>query len=211
MARYTGPVCKLCRREKQKLFLKGSRCLSDKCALAPEKKFAPPGGFPRRFSRKDSAYNIMLREKQKAKRFYGILEKQFKKYFKMAEGKQGVTGELLLSLLERRLDNVVYSLGFARSRAESRHIVRYSHIAVNGKKVNIPSYLVKIGDVISVREKSRKIPFIKEGLEGGAKSNVPRWLSVDVKKFSGEVIDMPSRGDVQIPIQEQLIVEFYSK
>jgi small subunit ribosomal protein S4 len=211
MARYTGPVCKLCRREKQKLFLKGSRCLSDKCALAPEKKFAPPGGFPRRFSRKDSAYNIMLREKQKAKRFYGILEKQFKKYFKMAERKQGVTGELLLSLLERRLDNVVYSLGFARSRAEARHLVRYSHIAVNGKKVNIPSYLVKIGDVISVREKSKKVSFIKEGLEGGAKSNVPRWLSVDVKKFSGEVIDMPSRSDVQIPIQEQLIVEFYSK
>lgn len=211
MARYTGPVCKLCRREKQKLFLKGSRCLSDKCALAPEKKFAPPGGFPRRFSRKDSAYNIMLREKQKAKRFYGILEKQFKRYFKMAEKKQGVTGEILLSLLERRLDNVVFSLGFARSRAEARHLVRYSHIAVNGKKVNIPSYLVKVGDVVSVREKSRKVPFVKESIEAGAKASLPRWLSLDLKKFSGEVIDLPSRSDIQIPVQEQLIVEFYSK
>ena len=211
MARYTGPVCKLCRREKQKLFLKGSRCLSNKCALAPEKKFAPPGGFPRRFSRKDSAYNIMLREKQKTKRFYGILEKQFKRYFKMAEKKQGVTGEILLTLLVRRLDNVVFVLGFARSRAEARHLVRYSHIAVNGKKLNFPSYLVKIGDIISVREKSRKIPFVKEGLEEGAKSAVPRWFSFDAKKFSGEVIDMPSRSDIQFPVQEQLIVEFYSK
>jgi small subunit ribosomal protein S4 len=153
----------------------------------------------------------MLREKQKAKRFYGILEKQFKRYFKMAEKKQGVTGEILLSLLERRLDNVVFSLGFARSRAEARHLVRYSHIAVNGKKVNIPSYLVKIGDIVSVREKSRKIPFVKESLEGGAKASIPRWLSFDAKKFSGEVIDLPTRNDIQIPVQEQLIVEFYSK
>ncbi len=211
MARYLGAVCKLCRREKQKLFLKGTRCMGDKCALAPEKKFAPPGGFSRRFSRKESAYNIMLREKQKAKRFYGILEKQFKKYFKMAEKKQGVTGEILLTLLERRLDSVVFSIGFARSRAEARHIVGYSHIEVNGKKVNIPSYLVKVGDVISVRGKSRNNKNIKESIEEKVKSGIPRWLSVDAKKFSGEVIDLPSRNDVQFPIQEQLIVEFYSK
>ncbi|TES91886.1 MAG: 30S ribosomal protein S4 [Candidatus Cloacimonadota bacterium] len=211
MARYLGPVCKLCRREKQKLLLKGSRCLSEKCALAPERKFSPPGGYSRRFARKESAYGVHLREKQKAKRFYGILEKQFKRYFQIAEKKKGVTGELLLSLLERRLDNVVYSLCFANSRAQARHFVRYSHIEVNGKKVNIPSYLVKKGDVISVKEKSRKIKFVKETLEERATGEIPRWLSLDAKKFKGEVIDFPAREDIQIPIQEQLIVEFYSK
>ncbi len=211
MARYLGSVCKLCRREKQKLFLKGSRCNSEKCALAPERKFAPPGGFSKRFSRKESAYSVQLREKQKAKRFYGILEKQFKKYFKMAEKKKGVTGEILLSLLERRLDNVVYSFGFARSRAEARHLVRYSHFEINGKKVNIPSFLVKIGDVVSVKNKSKTVKPIKEALEGKVKGSLPRWLSLDAKQFKGEVIDIPTRSDIQFPIQEQLIVEFYSK
>jgi small subunit ribosomal protein S4 len=211
MARYLEAVCKLCRREKQKLFLKGKRCYSEKCALAPEKKVTPPGGFSKRFSRKESAYNVQLREKQKAKRFYGILEKQFKKYFKIAEKKEGVTGEILLSLLERRLDNVVFSLGFASSRTHARHLVRYSHVEVNGKKVNIPSYLVKVGDMISIKEKSKNNKFIKEALEEKTKSGVPRWLSLDAKKLKGEVIDLPSREDVQVPIQEQLIVEFYSK
>ncbi|MCK4232808.1 30S ribosomal protein S4 [candidate division WOR-3 bacterium] len=211
MARYIGPVCKLCRREKQKLFLKGNRCYSEKCAVAPEKKIIPPGGFSRRFSRKESAYNLQLREKQKAKRFYGILEKQFKKYFKIAEKKKGVTGEILFSLLERRLDNVVFSLGFAISRPHSRHLVRYSHIEVNGKKVNIPSYLVKEGDIIAVREKSRKNKFVKEAIEEKLKAGVPKWLSLDSKNLKGEVIALPSKSDVQIPIQEQLIVEFYSK
>lgn len=211
MARYLGPVCKLCRREKQKLFLKGSRCLSEKCALAPDKKAPPPGGYSRRFARRESAYSLQLREKQKAKRFYGILEKQFKKYFKIAEEKKGVTGEILLSLLERRLDNVVYTLGFASSRAQARHLVRYSHIKVNGKKVNIPSYLVKKGDIISVKEKSKKIKFIKEALDERTKQGVPRWLSLDAKNLKGEVIDFPTKSDIQIPIQEPLIVEFYSK
>jgi len=211
MARYLGPVCKLCRREKQKLFLKGTRCFSEKCVLSSEKKITPPGGFPRRFTRKESAYNIHLREKQKAKRFYGMLEKQFKKYFKIAEKKKGVTGEILLILLERRLDNVVYTLGFSNSRAQARHLVRYSHIKVNGKKVNIPSFEVNKGDVISVREKSRKIKFIKEALEEKMKVGVPKWLSLDAKNFKGEIINLPTRSEVQIPIQEQLIVEFYSK
>ncbi len=211
MARYLGPVCKLCRREKQKLFLKGSRCLSDKCALAPERKFSPPGGFSRRFARKESAYGVQLREKQKAKRFYGILEKQFKKYYSIAEKKEGVTGEILLSFLERRLDNVVYSLGFASSRAQARHLVRYSHIEVNGKKVNIPSYLAKKGDIVSLKQKSRKIKLIKDNLEERAKVGIPRWLSLNAKDFKGEVIDLPTKSDVQIPIQEQLIVELYSK
>jgi len=211
MGRYLGSVCKLCRREKQKLFLKGSRCDSEKCALAPERKFAPPGGFPKRFSRKQSAYSVQLREKQKAKRFYGILEKQFKGYFKMAEKTKGITGEILLSLLERRLDNVVYTFGFARSRAEARHFVRYSHFEVNGKKVNIPSFLVKKGDRISVKEKSRSIKAVNEALEMKSKGNVPRWLSLDAKQFKGEVIDLPARNDIQLPVSEQLIVEFYSK
>ncbi|OQX56365.1 MAG: 30S ribosomal protein S4 [Candidatus Cloacimonas sp. 4484_209] len=211
MARYLGPVCKLCRREKQKLFLKGARCLSEKCALAPEKKFSPPGGYSRRFARKESAYNLQLREKQKAKRYYGILEKQFKRYFRIAERKKGVTGEILLSMIERRLDNVVYSAGFARSRAEARHLVRYSHILVNGKKVNIPSYLVKKGDIVTVKEKSRKIKSIMESIEERAKLGIPRWLSLDAKNFKCEVIDIPTKADVQIPIQEPLIVEFYSK
>ncbi len=211
MARYLGPVCKLCRREKQKLFLKGSRCLSDKCALAPERKISPPGGFSRRFSRKESAYSVQLREKQKAKRFYGILEKQFKNYYLIAEKKKGVTGEILLSFLERRLDNVVYSLGFASSRAQARQLVRYSHIEVNGKKVNIPSYLTKKGDIVSLKQKSRKIKSIKDNLEEQAKVGIPRWLSLNAKDFKGEVIDLPTKSDVQISIQEQLIVELYSK
>lgn len=211
MARYLGPVCKLCRREKQKLFLKGSRCLNDKCALAPERKISPPGGFSRRFSRKESAYSVQLREKQKAKRFYGILEKQFKNYYRIAEKKEGVTGEILLSFLERRLDNVVYSLGFASSRAQARQLVGYSHIEVNGKKVNIPSYLTKKGDIVSLKQKSRKIKLIKDNLEERAKVGIPRWLSLNAKDFKGEVIDLPTKSDVQISIQEQLIVELYSK
>jgi small subunit ribosomal protein S4 len=211
MARYLGPVCKLCRREKQKLFLKGSRCLNDKCALAPERKISPPGGFSRRFSRKESAYSVQLREKQKAKRFYGILEKQFKNYYRIAEKKEGVTGEILLSFLERRLDNVVYSLGFASSRAQARQLVGYSHIEVNGKKVNIPSYLTKKGDIVSLKQKSRKIKSIKDNLEEQAKVGIPRWLSLNAKDFKGEVIDLPTKSDVQISIQEQLIVELYSK
>lgn len=211
MARYTGPVCKICRRERQKLFLKGQRCYSDKCPLTGEKKYSPPGGYSRRFSRKKSDYSVHLREKQKAKRFYGILERQFKRYFKIAEKKEGVTGEILLSLLERRLDNVVYTLGFANSRAGARHLVRYSHIRVNDKKVNIPSYLIEKGDVISVKEKSRKIKSVKEAIEDRTRREIPKWVSLDVKKYSGEIVDLPSREDIQLPVEEQLIVEFYSK
>jgi small subunit ribosomal protein S4 len=211
MARYIGPVCKICRRERQKLFLKGQRCYSDKCPLAGEKKYSPPGGYSRGFARKESDYAVHLREKQKAKRFYGILERQFKRYFKIAEKKKGVTGEILLSLLERRLDNVVFTLGFANSRAEARHLVRYSHIKVNDKKVNIPSYLVEKGDIISVKEKSRKIKLIKEAIENRTRGEIPKWVSLDAEKFSGEIIDLPSREDIQLSVEEQLIVEFYSK
>ncbi|MFZ5816906.1 MAG: 30S ribosomal protein S4 [Bacillota bacterium] len=207
MARYTDAVCRLCRREGVKLYLKGEKCYSDKCPVV--KRATPPGqhGLSRR---KMSEYAIQLREKQKARRFYGVLEKQFARYFDLATRKKGVTGEVLLQTLERRLDNVVYRLGFAASRAEARQIVKHSHIEVNGRKVNIPSYLVREGDVIAVRETSRDHKRVKELLAGGPRT-VPAWLSLEHEALRGTVVRMPSRDEIDAPVQEHLIVELYSR
>ncbi|SCZ08983.1 30S ribosomal protein S4 [Alkaliphilus peptidifermentans] len=207
MARYTDAVCRLCRREGMKLYLKGDRCYTDKCAI--NKRNVPPGqhGLSRK---KLSNYGIQLREKQKAKRFYGVLETQFRKYFEMADKQAGITGENLLRLLESRLDNVVYRLGLATSRADARQLVVHGHFTVNGRKVDIPSYLVSIGDTIAVKEKSRsseKFKAIAENFNG----TVPNWLSVDIEKLEGKIVSLPSREDIDLPIAENLIVELYSR
>jgi small subunit ribosomal protein S4 len=208
LARYTDSVCRLCRRENLKLFLKGERCYTDKCAI--ERRNYPPGehgqGRP-----KFSEYSIQLREKQKVKRMYGLLEKQFRRTFAEAARTRGITGETLLILLERRLDSVAYRLGFASSRAEARTLVRHGHIQVNGKKVNIPSYTVRAGDVISVKEQSRQMARVVSALEGSQRRGVPDWAEVDREAFSGRIKILPSRGDVTMPINEKLIVELYSK
>lgn len=208
MARYSGSVCRLCRRENLKLFLKGERCYTDKCAI--ERRNYPPGqhgqGRP-----KFSEYSIQLREKQKVKRMYGLLENQFRRTFAAAEKLKGITGEALLTLLERRLDNVVYRLGFACSRADARLLLRHGHIQVNGKKVTIPSYLVRAGDVISVREKSRQMVRVVSALEGAQRRGVPEWVELDREQFSGRIKLLPTRGDITAPINEKLIVELYSK
>ena len=210
MARYTGAVCRLCRREQLKLFLKGDRCYTDKCSM--ETKPSVPGqhGVSRRRN-KQSEYGLQLREKQKVRRMYGVQEKQFRLIFKKASGKKGKTGTNLLILLERRLDNIVYRLGFARSLSEARQLVKHSHILVNGKKNNIPSALVRVEDVISVREKSKNIAFIKEASESATRKGIPAWLSVDADKHSGRIVAFPKRDQITIPIQEQLIVELYSR
>ena len=208
MARYRGSVCKICRRENQKLFLKGDRCYSDKCSY--ERRSYPPGQHGQRRG-KFSDYGNQLREKQKVKRMYGLLEKQFRKYFKEADRMRGITGENLLILLERRLDNIVYRLGFASSRNQARQLVRHNHIMVNGKKVNIPSFLVKPGDTIEVREKSRKIPFMNEALDAVERLGVPSWLELNKDNYQGKVVALPERKDITMPIQEQLIVELYSR
>ncbi|ADL06937.1 30S ribosomal protein S4 [Thermosediminibacter oceani] len=208
MARYTGPVCRLCRREGMKLYLKGERCYTPKCAI-DRRGYAP--GQHGQMKRKLSEYGLQLREKQKAKRIYGVLERQFKIYFEEAIRRKGVTGENLLRLLECRLDNVVYRLGFAKSRAQARQIVRHGHIEVNGRKVTIPSYQVREKDVIAVREKSRSLDFFKEMAEAGKGRIVPEWLSVNYDTLTGEVVRMPNREDIDVPIQEHLIVELYSK
>ena len=208
MARYRGPVCRLCRREGVKLFLKGDRCYTDKCAM--ERRPYPPGQHGQ-MRRKKTEYALLLREKQKLKRIYGMLEKQFKRYFEEAERQKGVTGENLLVLLERRLDNVIYRAGLANSRNQARQLVRHGHVLVNGKKVDIPSYQIDVGDEISIREKSREIPFVKEATEGVARRGVPAWLEVDYDNFKVKVKALPSREDIAIPVQEQLIIEFYSK
>ena len=208
MARYRGPVCRLCRREGVKLFLKGDRCYTDKCAM--ERRPYPPGQHGQ-MRRKKTEYALLLREKQKLKRIYGVLEKQFRRYFEEAERQKGVTGENLLILLERRLDNVVYRMGFANSRNQARQLVRHGHVLVNGKKVDIPSYLVDVGDEIAIREKSREIPFIKEAMESVSRRGIPSWLEVDSDNFKGRVKALPTREEIAIPVQEQLIVEFYSK
>ncbi|HDD45323.1 MAG TPA: 30S ribosomal protein S4 [Candidatus Desulfofervidus auxilii] len=208
MARYTGPVCRLCRREGVKLFLKGERCYTDKCAL--ERRPYPPGQHGQMRIKKTD-YGILLREKQKLKRIYGILEKQFHRYFEEAVRLKGITGENLLMLLERRLDNVVYRMGFANSRRQARQLVRHGHVLVNDEKVDIPSYLVEVGDIIKIREKSKDIPFIKEALEAVARRGVPSWLEVDKERLEGRVKALPTRDEIAIPVQEQLIVEFYSK
>lgn len=208
MARYTGAVCRLCRRENAKLYLKGDRCYSDKCAY--ERRSYMPGQHGQS-RKKFSDYGIQLREKQKVKRMYGLMEKQFKNYFKKAERQKGITGSNLIILLERRLDSVVYRLGFANSLAQARQLVRHNHFKVNGRKVNIPSYLVKVGDIIEVKEKSRQMPQILEALEALPRRGVSGWLELEKENFRGTVKAYPTREDITMPIKEQLIVELYSK
>ncbi|HEY8423030.1 MAG TPA: 30S ribosomal protein S4 [Thermoclostridium sp.] len=208
MARYTGASCKLCRREGQKLFLKGERCYTNKCAV-DRRPYAP--GMHGQQRKKLSEYGIQLREKQKAKRFYGVLESQFRKYYEIAIRKKGITGEILLQILESRLDNVVYRMGFGTSRDESRQLVTHGHFLVNGKRVNIPSYLVRVGDVIEVAENSRKLERFKDILDVTGGKVVPKWLEVDQENMKGRVISLPEREDIDLPIQEHLIVELYSK
>jgi small subunit ribosomal protein S4 len=208
VARYTGAVCRLCRREGLKLFLKGERCYTDKCAI--ERRNYPPGEHGQARP-KFSEYSIQLREKQKLRRMYGILEGQFRRYFEMADRAKGVTGETLLQLLERRLDNIVYRVGFATSRSEARQLVRHGHFEVNGKKVNIPSYLVRAGDVVAVREGSRKVARIQESIELAQRRGVPDWLEVTPEAFAGKVKTLPQRSDLTMPINEKLVVELYSK
>jgi len=208
LARYTGPKCRFCRREGTKLFLRGDRCYTDKCAY--ERRPYAPGQHGRR-RKKSSNYEIQLREKQKVKRLYGVLERQFRKYFEIAEAKKGVTGTNLLRLLECRLDNVVYRLGFANSRNQARQLVKHGHFLVNGRKVDIPSFQVREGDVIEVREKSKKVPVIQEAQEVVARRGIPAWLELDAENFKGVVKALPEREDITFPINENLIVELYSK
>ena len=209
MARYTGPVCRLCRRDGMKLFLKGAKCFTEKCPI--EKRNFAPGQHGKDRKAKIVGYGLQLREKQKAKRIYFTLEKQFRNYFEKAARAQGVTGERLLQQLERRLDNVAYRLGFATSRRQARQIVRHGHIAVNGKKVNIPSFQVSVGDEISVRERSNKLTVIEGAREFASHQPAPTWLSVDREKLSGRVQSLPKREEINLPVNEQLIVELYSK
>ena len=208
MARNTDAVCRQCRREGQKLFLKGERCYSAKCGVT-RRSYAP--GQHGQGRKKTSEYGLQFRTKQRAKRFYGVLEKQFSHYFEIAESKQGITGENLLRLLESRLDNVVYRLGWGLSRAEARQLVVHGHFTVNGSKVNIPSYLVKSGDVISIKEKSRASEKIKSILEGSAGRPVPKWLDKKATTIDGTVINLPAREDIDFNVEEHLIVEYYSK
>ena len=208
MARYSESVCRLCRREGMKLFLKGDRCFKDKCAI--ERRNYPPGQHGRRRS-KLLGYGIQLREKQKVKRIYGLLESQFRLAFARAERRKGITGANLLEELERRLDNVVYALGFAASRAQARQLVRHGHVAVNGRKVSIPSYRVSKGQVISIKERSRTNEQVKSSVETARARGVPSWLDLTAESFSGRVVELPKREDIKLPIQEQLIVELYSK
>ena len=212
MARYTDAACKLCRREGQKLFLKGERCLTPKCAI--ETRAFPPGAHGRKatFRRKTSDFGLQLREKQKARRVYGVMEKQFRRYFKEAGRRKGLTGATLLSILESRLDNVVYRLGFADSRAQARQLVSHGHFDVNGRKTDIPSFIVSPGDLISVRNGSRSKGYFKDRAQiMQSSTGVPGWLSLNLPAMSGSVVAEPSREDVEIPLNEQLIVEFYSR
>lgn len=211
MANYTDAVCKLCRREGQKLFLKGERCLSPKCAI--EKRNYPPGDHGKKatFRRKMSDYGMQLREKQKARRIYGVMEKQFRRYFREATRRKGLTGATLLSILESRLDNVVYRLGFADSRSQARQLVRHGHFEVNGRKTNIPSYNVAVGDVITVRGNSQSKTYFRDRAQIVDAGNVPAWLSLNVANLSGSMTNEPSRADIEIPLNEQLIVEYYSR
>jgi small subunit ribosomal protein S4 len=208
MARYTGADCRLCRREGTKLFLKGDRCYSDKCALE-RRNYAPGEAGHKRV--KESEYRLQLREKQKTKRIYGLMEKQFSSYYDLANRQEGVTGENLLRILESRLDNVVYRLGFAKSRAEARQQVRHGHITVNGKHVDIPSYRVRAGDLVAVAPKAKEMLVIKSALISNERVQVPAWLEVDIEKLQGSVLDLPKRDQIDLDIREQLIVELYSK
>jgi small subunit ribosomal protein S4 len=209
VARYIGSVCRLCRRENLKLFLKGDRCYSDKCAV--ERRPYAPGQHGQRRGGKFSDYRLQLREKQKVKRIYGVLESQFRGYYYRAERLKGITGTSLLLLLESRLDNVVYRMGFASSRNQARHLVRHNHFLVNQKKVNIPSFLVSPGDVVEVREKSRKVPQVLEAMETIVRRGIPNWIEIEKEKFRGTFKALPHREDLTMPMQEQLIVELYSK
>ena len=208
MARYTGPVCRLCRKEGIKLYLKGERCYSDKCAL--DRRAYPPGQHGQRRI-KLTEYGMQLREKQKARRFYGVLEGQFRNYYEKAERQPGIAGENLLQLLEGRLDNVVYRLGFGDSRAQARQLVLHNHFTLNGKKVNIPSLQVKVGDVITLKEKSKKSPVINQLVENLGQKTPPSWLELDADNLSGKVVTLPKRDEIDLPIKEQLIIELYSR
>ena len=210
MARYTGAVCRLCRRDGTKLFLKGAKCFSEKCPV--EKRNFPPGQHGQsKKQKKVVGYGLQLREKQKAKRIYFTLEGQFRTYYEKASNKTGVTGELLLQQLETRLDNVAYRLGFALSRRQSRQVVRHGHVTVNGRKVNIPSYQVKVGDEISLREGSKTKPQFEEAKNFAAAQNSATWLDINRDNYSGKVLSLPKREEIQLPVNEQLIVELYSK
>ena len=210
MARYTGPSCRLCRREGCKLYLKGERCMTDKCALARREQ-APGQHGAGSGRRRVKEYSLQLREKQKAKRYYGILEKQFENYFKKADRKEGQTGENLLIMIERRLDNVVYRMGMAESRKEARQLVLHAHFTVNGKKVNVPSYEVRKGDVIALKDSSRKLEKFKVLIENITARTVPAWMTVDKENIVATINELPTREDVDFPFEEHLIVELYSK
>lgn len=208
MARYRDAVCRLCRRESEKLFLKGDRCLTDKCAVE-RRKYAPGQHGQRR--RKFSDYSLQLREKQKAKETYGILEKQFRLYYFKAEKMSGVTGTNLLQLLERRLDNIVFRMGFAANRRQARQLVLHGHFTVNGGRVNIPSFLIRTGDIVVPRDKSKKLAAIEENIAKIEHRGLPGWIEMDVNKLTGKVLNYPSRDEIEIPVKEQLIIELYSK
>jgi len=211
LARYTDAVCRLCRREGQKLYLKGDRCMSPKCAF--ERRGVPPGQHARKvtFKRNQSDYSLQLREKQKVKRIYGVMERQFRRYFRYAVRSKGLTGATLLVVLESRLDNTVFRLGFGQSRAQARQLVRHGHITVNGRKTDVPSYLVKPNDVIAVRTESRSREYFRILGEYLGERAAPPWLSLDAAALQGRVLSRPSRQDIDIPINEQLVVEFYSR
>ena len=208
MARFTGPVCRICRRENQKLFLKGDRCYTEKCSF--ERRGYPPGQHGQGRI-KFSEYGLQLREKQKIKRMYGLVEKQFRAVFSEADRSKGITGSNLLSMLERRLDNVAYRSGFANSRAEARQLVRHGHFSVNGRRVNIPSFLVKKGDVVEVREGSRNVTRIGEAIESVKRREIPQWLELDASAKKSRIRDLPARDDVTAPMEERMVVELYSK
>jgi len=209
MARYIGPVCRLCRREGMKLFLKGERCYTEKCAI--EKRNFAPGQHGKTRKAKLAGYGIQLREKQKVKRIYGVLEDQFRRYFEAAERTRGITGATLLQLLERRLDNVIYRLGLSTSRSQARQLVRHGHFLINGKKVDIPSYSLKQGDVVTVLARSQKNTTIEHAIQEVKGRGIPEWLTFDAASISGRVVSMPTREQINLPVQEQLIVELYSK
>jgi len=208
MGRHTGAVCRLCRRENDKLYLKGDRCYSDKCAVV---RHAYPPGEHGQGRQKFSEYGQKLREKQKARRFYGVMERQFRLYFKEADRRRGVTGEVLLQLLESRLDSVVYRMGLARSRAEARQLINHGHFQVNGRKVDIASYLTRVGDVIAVRENRRNKPVFKQIAEEKEQQGIVDWLEVDHEKMEGKVLRVPQRDEIDVPVTEHLIVELYSR
>jgi small subunit ribosomal protein S4 len=209
MARYTGAVCRLCRRDGTKLFLKGAKCFTEKCPV--EKRNFPPGQHGQTRKAKIVGYGLQLREKQKAKRIYFTLESQFRSYYEKASRRQGVTGELLLQQLETRLDNVAFRLGFAQSRRQARQLVRHGHVAVNGRKVNIPSYQLKVGDEIAIREGSKKLTVLESARQLASGQTPAAWLQIDAENLSGKVLALPKREDINLPVNEQLIVELYSK